>query len=118
MDPSRAQSTTTAYSRRTDQFRRQAATFVSYDSPRSVHPLCLVDYLVARKEASIALGSTMSAMRIDEVVWRKLSRRAISRSTWQQYKGSLLYMLERDRQMTVEGVVAEELDVPIQVLRN
>jgi integrase len=116
MTPDRTAKTIEDYRRRADQIRRQAAKQLGIQNPRLVSPLALVEHLIDRREASrdLAANSVRSAGR---EAFRRLEKKAISRGTWRQYKGSLLFVLEEEREEAIEGVVAEELDEAIARLR-
>lgn len=117
MAPSRDTSTVDAYRRRVDQIRRQTAIHLGYESPQQVPPLALVEHLIGRKEASAELTALKASKGADPDKIKGLEKAAIARATWRQYKGSLLFVLERDRLAALDGVVIEELDLAIKTLR-
>jgi integrase len=77
----------------------------------------LVDHLINRKQASQELAALRASRGISPQKIRSLERDAISRSTWRQYKGALLFVLEQERSAAIDGVVVEELDLALQTLR-
>lgn len=116
MTPSRSQSTVESYRRRVEQLRRQAARTFGYHDPHAVPPVELVEYLIGRKEASQIWQAESQAWSAGKRA-RQQPSHALARSTWRQYKGALLFVLEEDRRAATEGVVVEELGVAIRRLR-
>lgn len=113
----RTAETVKAYGRRVDQIRRQVAKQLGISNPHLVPPLALVDHLVDRREASRELA-TKTIRGTGREAYRRLERRAISRGTWRQYKGALVYVLKAEREAAIEGVVAEELEEAISRLTS
>lgn len=117
MTANRTAKTIDDYRRRVDQIRRQVAKQLGVRNPRLVSPLALVEHLIDRREASRDLAAN-SVRSTGRETFRRLQKKSISRSTWRQYKGSLLFVLEEEREAAIEGVVAEELDEAIARLRT
>ncbi|MGH8156541.1 MAG: hypothetical protein ACREPQ_00345 [Rhodanobacter sp.] len=117
MTPERSQSTEDAYLRRVEQLRRQTARSLGHPDTRSVSPMDLVEHLIGRKESS-KHWQTSSEDWSEGKKARHQPPQTLSRATWRQYKGSLLFVLEQELSTTTEGVVAEELNVAIHLLRS
>ncbi|MHA6203982.1 hypothetical protein ACXU4B_06140 [Dyella soli] len=116
MTPNRTAKTTDDYRRRVDQIRRQVAKPLGVKNPQLVSPLALVEHLIDRREASRDLA-TKSVMSTGRETLRRLEKKAIARGTWRQYKSSLLFVLEEELEVAIEGVVVEELHEAIARLR-
>lgn len=117
MTPDRTAKTIDDYRRRVEQIRRQVAKQLGVKNPRLVSPLALVEHLIDRREASRDLA-TKSVRSSERETFRRLEKKAISRGTWRQYKGSLIFVLEEEREAAIEGVAVEELDEAIARLRS
>lgn len=117
MTPNRTAKTIDDYRRRVDQIRRKVAKQLDVKNPQLVSPLALVEHLIDRRESSRDLA-TKSVRSTEREAFRRLEKKAISRGTWRQYKGALLFVLEEERELAIEGVVAEELVEAIARLRT